>query len=64
MRASNATPKNKTLEMFGDPLPADAQGKVKHRPFHHYSMKQAVQERFILDVVSNSGSSSIFLISL
>ena len=30
-------------------LPPDADGRVKHKPFHHYSMKQAVQERFILD---------------
>ena len=51
--AFTATPKNKTLEMFGEPLPADADGKVKHRPFHNYSMKQAVQERFILDVLEN-----------
>jgi type I restriction enzyme, R subunit len=51
--AFTATPKNKTLELFGEPLPADAEGKVKHRPFHHYSMKQAVQERFILDVLAH-----------
>ena len=51
--AFTATPKNKTLEMFGEPLPPDAEGKVKHRPFHHYSMKQAVQERFILDVLAH-----------
>ena len=51
--AFTATPKNKTLEMFGEPLPPDAEGKVKHRPFHNYSMKQAVQERFILDVLEN-----------
>jgi type I restriction enzyme, R subunit len=51
--AFTATPKNKTLEMFGEPLPPDAQGKIKHRPFHHYSMKQAVQERFILDVLAH-----------
>ncbi|MET3605937.1 type I restriction enzyme R subunit [Sphaerotilus sulfidivorans] len=51
--AFTATPKNKTLEMFGEPLPADAQGRVKHQPFHHYSMKQAVQERFILDVLEH-----------
>ena len=49
--AFTATPKNKTLEMFGEPLPPDADGKIKHRPFHSYSMKQAVQERFILDVL-------------
>ena len=29
--AFTATPKNKTLEMFGEPLPSDAEGKVKHR---------------------------------
>ena len=50
--AFTATPKNRTLEMFGEPLPPDAEGKVRHRPFHHYSMKQAVQERFILDVLA------------
>jgi type I restriction enzyme, R subunit len=49
--AFTATPKNKTLEMFGEPLPADAEGKVKHQPFHSYTMKQAVQEGFILDVL-------------
>jgi len=32
--AFTATPKNKTLEMFGVPLLPDAEGKVKHRPFH------------------------------
>jgi type I restriction enzyme R subunit len=49
--AFTATPKNKTLEMFGEPLPPDAEGKVKHQPFHSYTMKQAIQERFILDVL-------------
>ena len=49
--AFTATPKNKTLEMFGEPLPADGEGKVKHRPFHSYTMKQAVDEGFILDVL-------------
>ena len=49
--AFTATPKNKTLEMFGIPLPPDAEGKVKHRPFHSYTMKQAVEEGFILDVL-------------
>lgn len=51
--AFTATPKNKTLEMFGEPLPPDGEGRVKHRPFHTYSMKQAIQERFILDVLEN-----------
>jgi type I restriction enzyme R subunit len=49
--AFTATPKNKTLEMFGEALPPDAEGKVKHRPFHGYTMKQAIQEGFILDVL-------------
>jgi type I restriction enzyme R subunit len=49
--AFTATPKNKTLEMFGEPLPPDAEGKVRHRPFHSYTMKQAVEEGFILDVL-------------
>jgi len=51
--AFTATPKNKTLEMFGEVLPADAEGKVKHRPFHGYTMKQAIEERFILDVLKS-----------
>jgi len=51
--AFTATPKNKTLEMFGGPLPPDAEGKVKHRPFHSYTMKQAIQEGFILDVLKS-----------
>ncbi|HXG69482.1 MAG TPA: type I restriction endonuclease subunit R [Gemmatimonadaceae bacterium] len=49
--AFTATPKNKTLEMFGEAMPADAEGKVKHHPFHSYTMKQAVEEGFILDVL-------------
>ena len=32
--AFTATPKNKTLEIFGTPQPPDADGKVQHRPFH------------------------------
>ena len=51
--AFTATPKNKTLEMFGEALPPDAEGKVKHRPFHSYTMKQAVDEGFILDVLKS-----------
>ena len=49
--AFTATPKNKTLEMFGEPLSPDGEGKIKHRPFHNYTMKQAVEEGFILDVL-------------
>ena len=49
--AFTATPKNKTLEVFGVSYEED--GKVKHRPFHVYTMKQAIQEGFILDVLQN-----------
>jgi type I restriction enzyme R subunit len=51
--AFTATPKNKTLEIFGEPLPPDPEGKIKHRPFHSYTMKQAIQEGFILDVLKS-----------
>ena len=50
--AFTATPKNKTLELFGEPSP-QPDGMVKHIPFHVYSMKQAIQEGFILDVLQN-----------
>jgi len=50
--AFTATPKNKTLEIFGMPVPG-AEGKTAHRPFHSYTMKQAIQEGFILDVLKN-----------
>jgi type I restriction enzyme, R subunit len=50
--AFTATPKNKTLEIFGTPVPAP-EGKTSHRPFHSYTMKQAIQEGFILDVLKN-----------
>ena len=46
--AFTATPKTKTIEVFGTP---DAQGIPK--PFHLYSMKQAIEEGFILDVLKN-----------
>ena len=47
--AFTATPKNKTLETLGTAY-EDA-GVIKHRPFHVYTMKQAIQEGFILDVL-------------
>ena len=50
--AFTATPKNKTLEIFGEPEPSQ-EGKVRHRAFHSYTMKQAIQERFILDVLAH-----------
>jgi len=50
--AFTATPKNKTLEMFGAPLP-QPDGTVRHVPFHSYTMKQAIQEGFIVDVLAH-----------
>ena len=50
--AFTATPKNKTLEIFGEPVP-QSDGTVHHRPFHTYSMKQAIQEGFVLDVLKH-----------
>lgn len=47
--AFTATPKNKTEETFGVAYEED--GEIKHRPFHVYTMKQAIQEGFILDVL-------------
>ena len=49
--AFTATPKNKTEEMFG--VAYEEGGEIKHRPFHVYTMKQAIQEGFILDVLRN-----------
>ena len=46
--AFTATPKDKTLQMFGE---RDANGK--YHPFHIYSMRQAIEEYFILDVLQN-----------
>ena len=47
--AFTATPKGKTLELFGRLNPATG----KHEPFHLYSMRQAIEEGFILDVLAN-----------
>ncbi len=49
--AFTATPKNKTLEIFGDPVPEG--GNTRHVPFHSYTMKQAIQEGFIIDVLKH-----------
>ncbi len=46
--AFTATPKYKTLEVFGQPGPDG-----KPEPFHLYSMRQAIEEGFILDVLKN-----------
>ena len=50
--AFTATPKNKTLELFGEASP-QPDSTVRRLPFHIYSMKQAIQEGFILDVLEN-----------
>jgi len=47
--AFTATPKNKTLEVFGVRNP----GTGKFYPFHIYTMRQAIEEEFILDVLAN-----------
>ena len=49
--AFTATPKNKTLELFGTKFIEDE--KEKSKPFHLYSMKQAIEEKFIKDVLLN-----------
>ena len=49
--AFTATPKNKTLETFG--VSYQDGDEIKYRPFHVYTMKQAIQEGFILDVLQN-----------
>ena len=49
--AFTATPKNKTLEIFGTPVPDGEH--TRHAPFHAYTMKQAIQEGFIVDVLAH-----------
>ena len=46
--AFTATPKGKTIELFGRPGPSGAP-----EPFHVYSMRQAIEEGFILDVLQH-----------
>ena len=46
--AFTATPKHETLERFGE-----KQSDGSYKPFSLYSMKQATEEKFILDVLSN-----------
>lgn len=50
--AFTATPKNKTLEMFGDKVERINEAPL-YIPFHEYTMKQAIEEGFILDVLKN-----------
>ena len=58
--AFTATPKNKTIEMFGKIVVDEfgnsvlnEKGELKREPFDNYSMKQAIQEGFILDVLKH-----------
>ena len=53
--AFTATPKDKTLQMFGW---KDEHGKF--HPFHIYSMRQAIEEGFILDVLKNYMTYNMF----
>jgi type I restriction enzyme R subunit len=46
--AFTATPKSKTLELFGTPQPDGS-----YAPFHLYAMRQAIEEDFILDVLES-----------
>lgn len=45
--AFTATPKYKTMKVFDEP------GPDGRSPFHHYSMRQAIEEGFIMDVLAN-----------
>ncbi len=59
--AYTATPKSKTLELFGrrpDPSKPAGDGNLPS-PFHVYSMRQAIEEGFILDVLQNYTSYSL-----
>lgn len=53
--AFTATPKSKTLELFGTPDPQGTgeDGNPRPKPFHRYTMRQAIEEGFILDVLQN-----------
>jgi len=60
--AFTATPKTKTLEMFGV-LPDNTRPpseENKPQAFHHYSMKQAIEEGFILDVLKGYTTYKLF----
>ncbi|ADN08220.1 type I restriction endonuclease subunit R [Sulfurimonas autotrophica] len=60
--AFTATPKTKTLEMFGVlPKPDEAPSETnKPQAFHLYTMKQAIQEGFILDVLQGYTTYKLF----
>ncbi|RKT79216.1 type I restriction enzyme R subunit [Terracoccus luteus] len=50
--AFTATPKEKTLGLFGERV-IDSAGEPRWAPFHLYSMRQAIEEGFILDMLAN-----------
>lgn len=50
--AFTATPKGDTIEVFGTPY-SKPDGTPSKRPFHVYSMKQAIEEGFIIDVLQD-----------
>ena len=50
--AFTATPKSKTLELFGEKVLSET-GEPVYVAFHQYSMKQAIEEAYILDVLKN-----------
>ena len=51
--AFTATPKEPTLETFGTVVGQNANGEPIKRAFHVYSMRQAIEENYILDVLAN-----------
>lgn len=51
--AFTATPKGQTLETFGTVVGMNSEGNPVKAPFHVYSMRQAIEEGYILDVLSN-----------
>ncbi len=51
--AFTATPKGQTLETFGTVVGQTPEGEPIKAPFHVYSMRQAIEEGYILDVLSN-----------
>lgn len=54
--AFTATPKTKTLEVFGKPrqvVTPEGVKKIEHNPRHTYTMRQAIEEGFILDVLQS-----------
>lgn len=55
--AFTATPKPKTLELFGIP---DATQQSGYRAFHEYTMRQAIEEGFILNVLANYVTKSTY----